>query len=65
MLGKKQNFFDDFECAAEWLIQNKYTNPTKLAIMGTGNGDLEKTLRPVYVAVQRGVASAERLSTEV
>lgn len=40
MLGKKQNVFDDFIAAAEWLIQNRYTNPTKLAIEGTSNGGL-------------------------
>lgn len=37
---KKQNVFDDFIAAAEWLIENKYTNPDRLAIGGGSNGGL-------------------------
>jgi prolyl oligopeptidase len=50
MFGKKQNVFDDFFAAAEYLIQNKYTTPERFAIRGRSNGGLlmgaDMTQRP-------------------
>ncbi len=37
---QKQNVFDDFISAAEWLIASRYTNPGKIAIVGGSNGGL-------------------------
>jgi len=40
MLTKKQNVFDDFAACAKWLIDQRYTNPKRLAIEGGSNGGL-------------------------
>jgi prolyl oligopeptidase len=37
---QKQNVFDDFIAAAQYMINQKYTNPAKIAIMGGSNGGL-------------------------
>jgi prolyl oligopeptidase len=37
---KKQNVFDDFIAAGEWLIANKYTSPARIAAQGGSNGGL-------------------------
>ena len=40
MREAKQNVFDDMIAAAEWLVENKYTRPPRLAIGGRSNGGL-------------------------
>ena len=40
MLANKQNCFDDFNSCTEWLIKEKYTNPTRIVAMGGSNGGL-------------------------
>jgi prolyl oligopeptidase len=39
-LTKKQNVFDDMTAAAQWLIDQRYTSPARLAILGGSNGGL-------------------------
>ncbi len=40
MLGRKQNVFDDFAAAGDWLVANGYTRPSRLACWGGSNGGL-------------------------
>lgn len=40
MLENKQNVFNDFIGAAEYLVQQRYTNPSRIAIRGGSNGGL-------------------------
>lgn len=39
-LGNKQKCFHDFQCAAEYLVQEKYTAASRIAINGASNGGL-------------------------
>jgi prolyl oligopeptidase len=66
MLGRKQNVFDDFIAAAEWLITNKVTARDRLAISGRSNGGLlvgaALTQRPdLFRAVVCGVPLLDML----
>ena len=66
MLGNKQNVFDDFLAAAEWLIANGYTRTERLAIEGRSNGGLLVaaclTQRPdLFGAVHCGVPVIDML----
>jgi prolyl oligopeptidase len=63
---KKQNVFDDFIAASEWLIANRYTSPRRLAIAGYSNGGLLTAAcmvqRPdLYGAVLVGVGVLDML----
>ncbi|HIP73767.1 MAG TPA: S9 family peptidase [Anaerolineae bacterium] len=66
MLENKQNVFDDFIAAAEWLIANGYTRTDRLAIEGRSNGGLLvaacMTQRPdLFGAVHCGVPVIDML----
>ena len=66
MLGHKQNVFDDFIAAAEWLIANRVTSAAHLAISGRSNGGLlvgaALTQRPeLFRAVVCGVPLLDML----
>jgi prolyl oligopeptidase len=62
----KQNVFDDFIAASEWLVAEKYTSTDKLAIMGGSNGGLlvgaAETQRPdLYAACLPAVGVLDML----
>jgi prolyl oligopeptidase len=70
MLTRKQNVFDDFVAAAELLVNDKYTNPARLAIRGGSNGGLlvgaALTQRPeLFRAVVAQVAMLDMLRFEI
>lgn len=69
MLDKKQNVFDDLYAAAQHLIDAKYTNPKRLAVMGGSNGGLltgvAVTQRPdLWTAVVSAVPLLDMLRYE-
>lgn len=66
MLARKQNTFDDFIAAAEWMVTNGYTNASRIAISGGSNGGLlvgaAMTQRPdLFRAVICGVPLLDML----
>jgi prolyl oligopeptidase len=70
MLTKKQNVFDDFAACAHYLIDHKYTTPSKLAIEGGSNGGLlmgaELTQHPdLFGAVVSHVGIYDMLRVEL
>lgn len=69
-LTRKQNVFDDFVAAAQWLIAQRYTNPQRLAIQGGSNGGLlmgaALTQHPeLFRAVVSGVGIYDMLRVEL
>jgi prolyl oligopeptidase len=70
MLTRKQNVFDDFAACAKWLIDQRYTNPKRLAIEGGSNGGLlmgaALTQHPeLYAAVVSHVGIYDMLRVEL
>ena len=66
MLQRKQNVFDDFLAIGEWLVEQRYTRPERLAIEGRSNGGLLVaaclTQRPdLFGAVHCGVPVIDML----